>query len=97
MASEQEDLDQFVQSAGWLRFCRHAEEEWNDRFQQHVRTAINDADDVAALRKLQQVTVAKDAVERLLKWPKERLQQLDLMTGSFVDPMEQPLSRRGRL
>ena len=93
MATEHEDLDQFVHTQGWLRFCQFAEKEWNDRFGEHVRQAINDPDDIAALRKLQQVQVAKDAVHRLLKWPFERIAELERAEkGRTVSP-----SRRGSL
>jgi len=97
MPTEKEDLDQFVRSQGWLRFKQYAEKEWGDRFAQHVRTAVHDPDDVLALRKLQQVVVAKDAIEGLLKWPAERLAQLDSAEHSRLLDEHIPLSRRGTL
>lgn len=97
MSTEKEDLDQFVRSNGWLRFKQFAEREWQDQFAKHVRVAVNDADDVAALRKLQQVMVARDAVERLLRWPTERLSEIERTERGHVDPNNLPLSRRGPL
>lgn len=95
MATEKEDLDQFVRTQGWLRFCQYAEREWTERFSDHVRQAINDPNDVSALRKLQQVQVAKDAITALLKWPFERLQQLERAEQGRAGDL--PLSRRGSL
>lgn len=97
MATETEDLDQFIHSQGWLRFCQYAEQEWNGRFQRHVRTAVNDQDDTLAMRKLQQVLVAKEAVEQLLKWPTERLAELERAEVSRLTAENVPLSRRGSL
>ena len=62
MASEFEDLDQLIHSQGWLRFKEYVRAEWHERFQQHVRQAVNNPQDDLALRQLQQVVVAKDAV-----------------------------------
>jgi hypothetical protein len=97
MATEKEDLDQFIHSQGWLRFRQYAEREWNEQFQRHVRIAISDREELAALRKLQQVTVAKEAVDALLKWPTERLAQLEAAEASRKTAEHVPLSRRGTL
>ena len=95
MATEHEDLDQFIRSQGWLRFTQHAEKEWGQRFQDLIKVAISDRDDDMALRRLQQVLVAKEAVEQLLKWPTERLAELDRATETHLKA--QQLSRRGSL
>lgn len=97
MATETEDLDQFIHSQGWLRFCQYAEQEWTERFQRHVRIAVSDRDDVLAMRKLQQVLVAKEAIELLLKWPAERLAELARAEVSRLTAEDVPLSRRGPL
>lgn len=97
MATELEDLDQFIHSQGWLRFQQHASKEWGDRFQSLIKTAISDRDDEMALRKLQQVLVAKEAIEQLLQWPTERLAELGRAEESRKTAEHVPLSRRGSL
>ena len=97
MATEQEDLDQFIHTQGWLRLKEHAAKEWGDRFQALIKTAVSDRDDDMALRKLQQVLVAKEAVEALMKWPTERLAELERAEQSRLTAEHVPLSRRGTL
>jgi hypothetical protein len=97
MTSETEDLDALLRSPGWLRFSRHAEVEWHEKFADKVKSAIGDTDDAAALAKLRQVTVAKDSIERLLRWPKDRLSELQRTADAHDKETRVPLSRRGSL
>lgn len=95
MATEKEDLDQFVRSQGWLRFKQHVEKDWDARFQALVRQAITGADDQINMRKLQQVMVAKDAIEQLLKWPTERLSELERAEQGRLAAEHIPMQRGG--
>ena len=97
MATEQEDLDQFVRSQGWLRFKQHADTEWGQRFQDLIKVAVSDRDDNMAMRRLQQVLVAKEAVEKLIQWPTERLAELERAEQIRLTAEHVPLSRRGSL
>lgn len=97
MATEKEDLDQFIHTQGWLRLTQYAAKEWGDRFHALIKTAVSDRDDDMALRKLQQVLVAKEAVETLMKWPSERLAELERAEQSRGLADHVPLSRRGPL
>lgn len=75
-ATEQEDLENLLRHPGWLYFKQHAEKQIGDELASHMRVAVNDTNDVAALQKMRQLIVAKDAVERLMKWPDERIGKL---------------------
>jgi hypothetical protein len=97
MATEKEDLDQLIHTNGWLRFAQHLEREWADRFQQLVRTAISDPNDTTALRKLQQVVVAKEAIEASVKWPSQRIAELERAEQARTEANQFTMSRRGSL
>jgi len=93
--SEHEDLENLLKSPGWLRLGEYVRQTWGDQLSQYVTQATGDADDTMALNKLRQVVAAKNAVERLLAWPAERLRHL----GDTVARERQPetFSRRGGL
>lgn len=94
MTTEVEDLDALVKSPGFRRLAQWAEKEWADKFSHLVTVAVGDIDDVMALQKLRQLTVAKSAVEQLLKWPAERLNALQRGEQTRNPDL---LSRRGPL
>lgn len=95
--NEYEDLEALLQSPGWLRFARHAEQEWQEQFSEKVRAAVGDTNDLQALAKLRQVTVAQQAVLTILRWPKERLSQIEQARVTRARGETTPLSRRGSL
>lgn len=95
--NEFEDLQALLQSPGWLRFARHAETEWGEKLQDKLTRAVGDTDDAQALAKLRQVMVAKTAIETLLRWPKERLSQLEQASNTREREQTVTLSRRGSL
>ena len=97
MASEKEDLDQLIHSQGWLRFQGFVRKEWGDQLEQHLLTAANDREDTIALQKIRQVLAAKREIERLVKWPTERLSELERAESSRLTAQHEPLSRRGSL
>lgn len=97
MPSEKEDLDQLVHSQGWLRVKAFASKEWSEQHEAHVRRAANEVNDAMAIQKLRQVIAAKEAIERLVQWPHERMRQLDAAEKSNETEQAQPLSRRGSL
>ena len=97
MATETEDLDQLVHSQGWLRLKSFAADEWTARLESHLLQAAGEREDAMAANKIRQVLVAKAAVERLLKWPTERLAELERAKQSRLTAECLPLSRRGTL
>ena len=92
---ESEDLDALLRSAGWLRFAEHARIEWGEKIQSLLKRAASDTDDVQALHKLRQVMVAKDAIDTLIAWPKDRLNTLKAKAQNAELASSVPLSRRG--
>lgn len=97
MATEHEDLDQLLHSQGWLRFQQFAAKEWGDQLEQQLRQAAAEREDTMAANKIRQILVAKAAVERLVKWPADRLAELDRAEQSRLTGEHIPLSRRGTL
>jgi hypothetical protein len=73
--NEKDELEAFLKNPVWLRLKQYAEQTWRGELDNHVRSAANDTNDGAAIQKIRQILVAKDAVERLLKWPEERLEK----------------------
>jgi hypothetical protein len=76
--TEKEELEAFLTNPVWLRMKQYAEKTWRGELDNHVRAAANDTNDQAALQKIRQIIVAKDAVERLIQWPEERLARVRL-------------------
>jgi hypothetical protein len=95
--TEYEDLDALLKAPGWLRFAQHAKAMFGDEITRLLRAAVNDRDALIAASKMQQVIAAKDAVETLVQWPKERLAELDRATQTRKLDDTVPLSRRGTL
>lgn len=77
MTSEKEDLENLLKHPGWLRLKAYATKHWQDEIATHLRAAVNDNNDLSALAKMRQIIVAKDAVERLMQWPEERLTHIN--------------------
>lgn len=96
MNQERDDLENLLKSAGWHRLVTWAEEEWTAQLTGHLRSAANDTNDLLALQKIRQVIAAKEAVQRFLERPKERLAQLALKE-TVAQPAELTYSRRGTL
>ena len=76
MISEREDLEGLLLHPGYLRFAAYARKHWGDEITALLRTAVNDTNDANALQKMRQIIVAKDAIDRLLAWPEERIAAL---------------------
>lgn len=76
MTNEKDDLENLLKSPGWLRVTEWADAEWTNQLGVHLRSAANDTNDLMALQKIRQVIAAKEAVERFLRRPHERLTQL---------------------
>ena len=76
--TEQEDLESLVKSPGWLTLMEHAKREWVTGYPLKVKTAIAEARATkhSAEVAVQCIDAASDAVNALLTWPTQRLQQL---------------------
>lgn len=94
---EYEDLEALTKAPGWLRFKLAQEKHWEAEFGNFVRIAVGDSNDAAALLKLRQVIVAKDAVLKALTYPDERMRQLQGAADNRTLEQFGSLSRRGTL
>ncbi len=71
---EREDLEALVRSPGWERFCRFARREWlGPGYRQRMREAL---DKNAPPEVLHGIDYTSRAVETLLTFPMERLNQM---------------------
>jgi len=90
MSTELEDFQNLVTHPGWLRLVHSNKEYWQEQLGTHLAACANERDDVAALNKMRQVIAAKQAVERFIAQPSERIRVLDA-------PQPQPSLTRGGL
>lgn len=92
---EREDLDALLKAPGWLRFVNEMQKQWTGRYDDYVAKAINGERD--ALQELLKLTAARTAVLAAIKYPQERLRQIDDAASARTLEMAIPLSRRGGL
>jgi len=84
-ASEYEDFDQLLQSAGWQRFQAMVAKEWGDhegngsRFVAAVVKASNLVEDALAVGQLRQIVVTQREIQSLMRSPAERFETLKRM------------------
>lgn len=78
MSDELTDLRNLLLHPGFLWLQRYQRRYWSDQLGTAVRSAVDDRDDGVALARLRQVIAAKDATERLLQAPADRLRQLEV-------------------
>ena len=78
--NEYTDLEQFLKSAGWLRYEKAIRDHWQAQLSAHLALAAGDRDDQVAIAKIRQVIAAQKAIEMALAWPTERLQALKRQT-----------------
>lgn len=91
--TEHEDLESGLTSGFWTRFQAHVEDEWGRVGFADKLAKIAKFDDPQALALVRQITVAQQEIQRVMQWPKERLQELERQKKGTA-PM---LSRRGGL
>lgn len=97
---EREDLDALLQSAGWQWFLRYVAREWGAddgggaMYHGAVTAAAKEDDDPRALAKLRQIVVAQREIQKLIRWPSQRLAEV---TKIAADPVGAGQSRRGGL
>lgn len=99
LPDELSDLESLLAHPGWQRFSAYALSRWGpESLMAHVKTALNDKDDAAAVSKLRQAAVASDQILTLLNWPEQRVKMLNVKGASTVTQMADELnfSRRGR-
>jgi hypothetical protein len=79
VTDERADLDQLLQSPGWLRFLEYARQSWKDGLPSRITGAAElgatDAEKGAAMLK---VLYTAQEINALLSWPKERLARLNM-------------------
>lgn len=97
MDSEREELDALVNSDGWRLFTSYVQSEWGSGGRAFIDATEKAADqkaDADAMAYLRQIIVAQRQIQRLVRWPEERLKQL--ATPELV-PAVTDYSRRGTL
>lgn len=92
---EKEDLDALTKAPGWLRFVNEMRSQWVGRYDDYVTAAVNGNKD--AVTELLKLTAARTAVMAALRYPEERLRQLEDAAKSRTLDLQPPLSRRGTL
>lgn len=98
MSTEREDLEDLIRHPGWLQVCHENRIFWVEQIADRLRSAVNDTDDAMALSKMRQLIAAKDAVERFMTWPKEKLMTMARQANVEVSVEDSfAHSRRGSL
>lgn len=91
---ERENLESLIHSDGWRTFADYVNGEWGQggrEFVAAVTAAADNTDDASATAHLRQIVVAQKIIQRLMKWPEERLKQIHEPQLQAIYP------RRGRL
>lgn len=98
-ASEREDLEQLMLHPGWLRYRAYVESQWGaDACIQKIDTALSTlerGDQQAANETVTQIRARAREAQRLLMWPRERVNTLMAMESQRKQ--EPTYSRRGTL
>ena len=76
-ASDREDLDALLGSAGWTRLVQLARDECRNRKDVGTRQAADESNDIAALHKLRQVLAFEMGVEFVLNLPAQWMARSD--------------------
>lgn len=91
--NELEDYKNLITHPGWLRLVNAEREYWNEHLGDHLARCADDRDEATALNKLRQVIAAKQAVERFIAKPAERLRILE--NPQSAPPVTQTRMYRG--
>lgn len=79
MNDEKIDLEQLLQSGGWLRVLDRARLDWKEGYPAKIKGAVQQArergEDVGAA--VAAVDYASDEINRLISWPSERLKAIE--------------------
>ena len=91
-ASEKEDLQALIASAGWGRFLDRMKADWSGAaYDQKLAQALDVTDDQQAAGRARQIQVTRRELNKLLMWPQERIADVDRLVTAPT------LSRRGGL
>lgn len=90
---ELEDLTNLVKHPGWYRFVAILTKEWQEQIDIKLRSALQNTDDALAAGQMRQVVAAKAAIERMLKWPDERIKAIQRKDTAGINV--EALSRGG--
>lgn len=72
MTDEREDWQALIDSPGFQRLQAYAKADMD----RHMEAALNDVESEVALNRLRQVVASKKVVDRVLRYPAERLKAL---------------------
>ena len=88
---EREDLEALTRAPGWLRYVNAVQKEYTGRFDDYVTAAVSGKAD--ALQELMKLTAARTAVLASIRYPQERIAQIDAAAKNRV--AESTLMSRG--
>ena len=95
--NERENLEALVASDGWKTFAAYVGQEWGAGGRAFLDATTKAADqkaDADAMAYLRQIIVAQREIQKLVKWPEERLKQLEPIEYATAS---RDYSRRGSL
>ena len=81
MSEELDDLRALLHHPGFLLLCQHQARLTGDAMPQ-IRLAL-EGDDDRALRELRRLVAERDAGKRILRWPAQRVKDLEARAGSI--------------
>jgi hypothetical protein len=98
--TEREDFEELMKAPGWLRFAEYCRKQWGpvgygQRIKRAVTQAIQDKTDPG--HAVACVDAANNAVNEVLTYPQQRVNQLLAMEADVKREQQPPLSRRGNL
>lgn len=77
--TELDELESGLTSGFWQRLLAHADQEWGPAgrtYQSAIDKALTMADPSVSVARLREIRFAQAAVQALLAWPQERMNQL---------------------
>ena len=83
-SNEKTDLEQLLQSAGWLRLLELARQRWKEQLPGRLAAAA-ELQPLNASTEVLKILYAANEINQLLSWPKERLAVLE--RSRFVESL----------
>ena len=98
--TELEELENGITSGFWERFQKHIESEWGvagETYQSALRGAVSGTvgTEAEAVHRLKNIMFAQNAIQKLIRWPQERVNALRRARDTRGAIGEQHPSRRG--
>ena len=91
--TELEEWDALLKTPAWLRLCAYVKTQWEAEIGMRLEQAVNTANDLEALKKMQALMAGRAAALQVLEVPTQRI--LSLKSQGVLRDDDQ--GRRGRL